>query len=450
MLSLKSEIIMNIQLPKILDIPEKLYPMIFRFNDFSYFLLEGGRGGGKSHSIARFLLYLAEKRTVRICCGREIQRSISDSVKTLFEDLIHHWNLNFEIKREAIIHRQSGSTIIFKGFREQGSINIKGLEGIDILWIDEAQAIKKSTLDVVIPTIRKENSKIFFSMNRLTRSDCVYSAYINDKDCLHIKINYYDNKHCSEKLKLEAEKCKQNSPRDYEIIWEGNPTENGIDYLFQSSKLDKCKKLVVPQTQFQKIKCMSVDLSGQGGDLCVASLIESISNTHFANTQRETWNEPDTDITKGKIISLYSKWQPDLLILDADGLGYPIYVSIKKAVKNAIAFHGAGASKRLNAFNQRADGYLSLQELVQNEWIEIPFDDTRSQMEAIMRVFKPNGQIIIQSKPEIKSLIGESPDKADSLMMGVYALNYYSHLTFQDDFEPCVSISNDDYDPYDI
>lgn len=251
------------------------------------------------------------------------------------------------------------------------------------------------------------------------------------------------------KLKIEAEKCKQNSPRDYDVIWEGTPTENGIDYLFSSAKLDKCKKLDVQNNTYKKIKCMSVDLSGQGGDLCVASLIESISNTHFANTKREMWNNPDTDITKGKIISLFSDWQPDLLILDADGLGYPIYVSVKKAIPKTIAFHGAGASKRQNAFNQRADGYLTLQELVQNEWIEIPYDDTRAQMEAIMRVFKPTGQIIIQNKKEIKEQIGESPDKADSLMMGVYALNYYSYLTdYETDNEATVSMSDDDYNPY--
>ena len=292
-------------------------------------------------------------------------------------------------------------------------------------------------------------------MNRLTRSDPVYSAFINDPDCLHIKINYYDNKFCSSELIKEALKCKEKAPNDYEVIWEGNPSENGIDYLFQSSKLDKAKNLNIPITQnYNKIKCMSVDLSGQGGDLCIATLVESVSNTHFKVTNRADWNTPDTDITKGKIISLYSEWQPDLLILDADGLGYPIYVSVKKAIENTIAFHGAGQSKRQNAFNQRADGYLTLQELINSELIEIPYDDTLAQLESIKRVFKPNGQIIIQEKKEIKSEIGESPDKADSLMMNVYALNYFSYLANSNNNDNnIVSMSSNinafnDYDPF--
>lgn len=438
-----------IQLPKILDIPPKLYPLIFSFNHYSYFLIEGGRGGGKSWSIARFLLFLAEQRKIHVCCGREIQLTISDSVKKIFDDAISDLNLNFDYTKNNIYHRQTGSTIIFKGFREQGQVSIKGLEGIDVLWIDEAQAISKTTLDTVIPTIRKENSKIIFTMNRLTRNDAVYNAFISRPDCLHIKINYYDNPFCPQKLINEALVCKEKSPSDYDYIWEGNPLNQASDFLVSSSKLDRCKKLERVPSQYRKIKAMAVDLAGQGGDNCVATLVESIDTSHFATCACVKWNEPDTDITKGKIINLYSEWKPDLLILDADGLGYPIYVSVKSAIDKAIAFHGQGQSRRLNAVNQRTDGYLTLKEFIDNGLIEIPYDDTRAQIEATKKVYKPNGQIAIVKKDELKKEIGHSPDEADSLMMCVYALNYYSYQTeVENDYADTVIIDNS-YDPYD-
>ena len=157
-----------IQLPEILDIPEKLISIITNINDYNYFLIEGGRGGGKSQSIARIILWIAEQRKVRICCGRETQAPISDSVHKIFNDLIENYNLNLSVKSNKIIHNLSGSSIIFKGFKEQGRVNIKGLEGIDILWIDEAQAISKSTLDIIVPTIRKKNSIVIFTMNPAT------------------------------------------------------------------------------------------------------------------------------------------------------------------------------------------------------------------------------------------------------------------------------------------
>ncbi len=434
-----------IELPEILDIPDKLIPVITGINDYNYFLIEGGRGGGKSQSIARIILWLAEQRKVRVCCGRETQSAISDSVHKIFCDIISDYNLNFTVKSNKILHNSTASSIIFKGFREQGRVNIKGLEGIDILWIDEAQAITKSTLDVIIPTIRKKNSIVIFTMNRLFRNDPVYSEFISRDDCLHIKINYYDNKHCPDKLIKEAIRCKERNMLDYEYIWEGNPLESGNDFLFSSIKLDNARNLIFKKEIYRKIRCMSVDLAGNGGDLCVASLIESKSTNQWSLEEQVHWSEPDTDITKGKIINLYSVWKPQLLILDADGLGYSIYVSIKNAISNTIKFNGAASSNRPNALNRRADGYLTLKDFIDNEWLKISSDLTISQLEYIKKTYKPNGQIVIQSKKDMKLEQGESPDFADSLMMGIYAINYYSYLI--DEHDDAV-ILDANFDPY--
>ena len=124
------------------------------------------------------MLYLGEQRKLRIVCGREIQKNIEESVFTLMVDLIDKYDLDYEIYtttgKERIVHRRTGTIIRFRGFREQGSVSIKGMEGVDILWIDEAQSITKHTLDIIIPTIRKENRRIFFTMNRFLRDDPVY------------------------------------------------------------------------------------------------------------------------------------------------------------------------------------------------------------------------------------------------------------------------------------
>ena len=144
--------------PEIIHIPEKLAPMITAFNTYEYFFAEGGRGGGKTQAVGRFLLYLGEQKKLRIVCGREIQKNIEESVFTLMVDLIDKYDLDYEIYtttgKERIVHRRTGTVIRFRGFREQGSVSIKGMEGVDILWIDEAQSITKHTLDIIIPTIR--------------------------------------------------------------------------------------------------------------------------------------------------------------------------------------------------------------------------------------------------------------------------------------------------------
>jgi len=437
-----------LEVPEILDFPDKLIPLITEINDHDYFLIEGGRGGGKSQSVARLILWICEQRTVRVCCGRETQNTIEDSVYKILADVIAEYSLDFSVLKNKIIHNKTGSEIIFRGFKEQGRVNIKGLEGIDILWIDEAEAITKATLDIIVPTIRKKNAIVYFTMNRFIRKDAVFIEFAADPDCKHIKINYYDNKHCPQNLIDKALKCKTRNPIDYDHIWEGNPLDQASDYLVSSNKLDSAAKLLnIPKEQYNKIKCMAVDLSGNGGDLCVATLVESVSGVHFKTSRRETWNDPDTDNTKGKIINLFSMWQPNILLLDADGLGYPIYVSVKKAIKNAIAFHGSGKSNRQNAFNQRADGYLTLKDFIDNGWLEIPQEDTRNQIEFIKKEYNPNGTIKIQKKADMKEELGESPDLADSLMMCAYGLNYFSYMANMNDEDEQV-IMDTSYDPF--
>ena len=76
--------LMQIQVPEMLKCPPKLYPVITEFNKYLYFLLEGGRGSGKTQVIARFILYIAEKRKIKVCCGREIQKSIEIQSTTIY------------------------------------------------------------------------------------------------------------------------------------------------------------------------------------------------------------------------------------------------------------------------------------------------------------------------------------------------------------------------------
>lgn len=438
---------MNITCPEILNIPPKLYPFIFEFNNYSYFLLEGGRASGKTQSVARFILYISQNRRVRICCGREIQSSINESVRAVFVDLIEKYKLPFDIKRDILTHKITGSSIFFKGFREQGKVNIKGLEGIDILWIDEAQSITKPTLDVIVPTIRKKNSVIIFTMNRYTRFDSVYEFCANRDDCLHININYFDNPFVDEKILNEASVAKSRNINDYNHIWLGYPLSNNNEFLLSSDAIDKAINLEyeVDSSYFSN-SIMSVDLSASGADLCVAKLFVQQNSSVWLEKYTKSWSEADTDITKGKIVDLYSTWAPRLLVMDADGLGYPIWISVQKMISNAIGFRGAKKAISKYALNARADGYLALKDYIEKGYLKLSDKNAIRQLEYIKKIFKPNGVIAIQDKKEIRKLHSQSPDFADCVMMAFYAINYCSNsyavaystydTTVEAEFEP--------------
>lgn len=412
-----------LELPKILEMPKKLIPIITEFNNYKYFLIEGGRGSGKSQAIARLMLYLSEIKKIRVGCGRETQNSIEESVYTILKDLIADYNLNFEVQTTKINHRKSGSGIRFKGFREQGSINIKGWEGIDILWIDEAQSISKPTLDVLIPTIREDNSKMFFTMNRLVREDAVYNFLCDRKDCLHIHIDFFENPFCPLTLKIEAEECRRRSEKEYNHIWLGQPLDKGSDYLFDSAKLVKAATIETFGDYPLRQRVIGIDFAAQGGDLCVASVIDRQSNIHWKLTEQIAWDNPDTMVSIGKIVAMIGSLKPNIVTLDVGGMGHVVYDRLTELGQKIIAFDGASTDGVPHEYaNNRANGYYLLEEWTSQEYLNIPKGNETliKQLETIRYKYKSNGQRLIVSKDEMRKDGLKSPDHADSLMMAVW------------------------------
>lgn len=191
-----------------------------------YKVAKGGRGSGKSWAIARLLIEAARRQPVRILCARELQNSISDSVIRLLEDTIERegYSAEFEIQRSMIRHLGTNAEFMFYGIKNNPT-KIKSLEGIDICWVEEAEAVTKESWDILIPTIRKPFSEIWVSFNPKNILDDTYQRFVvnpPDDICL-LTVNYTDNPHFPEVLRLEMEECKRRNPTLYRHIWLGEP-----------------------------------------------------------------------------------------------------------------------------------------------------------------------------------------------------------------------------------
>jgi len=415
---------MALNLPEYLNIPDKLLPIITDFNDYKFFVIEGGRGSGKTQTIARILLYIAEKRKVRIFCGREVQNTIEESVYTVFSDLIMKHHLAYDVKKVGITHLTTDSELKFKGFREQGSVNIKGVEGAAIVWVDEAQTVTKPTLDILIPTVRTENSKLIFTMNRYMRDDAVMEL-VGRPDCLHIKINYFENPFCPLTLKHEAELVKNKSERDYRHIWLGEPLAQADDYLFNYDKLHHSMEIQTFGEKFGNQRIMGIDFAAQGNDSCVATILDRETNQHWKLAERIRWDEPDAMISVGKIVQLMGQFKPDVCILDVGGMGHVVWNRLIEVGMKVERFDGA-TTKGIDAVhyaNARAEGYYILKDWFDNSWLSISKEhiEVIKQLEKVKMKFRSDGRRVLESKVDMKKDTGGlSPDDADSLMMAVY------------------------------
>lgn len=423
-------------LPELLNMPPKLLPMVTQFNDYDYFLGDGGRGSAKSHSVGRFLLYLGERKKLRIVCGREIQANIEESVYTLLKDLITQYGLDYEVFAHKIKHRKSGTEITFKGFREQGSVSVKGLEGVDILWIDEAQSITKTTLDIIMPTIRKAKARIFFTMNRFMRDDAVPDLLVGNHRTMHIQINYFENPFCPLSLKIQAEEMKNKSVRDYNHIWLGHPLASADDYLFNYDKLHASFEIKpygdIFTAKLQRV--LAIDMAAQGNDQCVATVLDRMSNQHWQVTERLPWDEPDTMVSVGKIIDLIGRQKPTIVIMDISGLGKPVYDRLNEVLGTSstvklVAFDGGSTSHtdQEHYANNRAQAYFTLRDWFDNGFLCLEKKDMEivKQLEKIKFKYRSNGVKLIQAKVDMKKELKYSPDDADSLMMAVFGAVHY-------------------------
>src|SRR3954471_12229972 len=96
---------------------------------FRHLAWHGGRGGGKSRTVASGLVIQAMQRHERVLCGRETQRSIRDSSKRLLDDEIARLKLSsvFE-STETEIRGPNDSLFLFNGVRGNAS-GLKSIEG---------------------------------------------------------------------------------------------------------------------------------------------------------------------------------------------------------------------------------------------------------------------------------------------------------------------------------
>lgn len=411
-------------LPAMLRMPPKLLPMVERVSDYKYFLIEGGRGSGKTQAVARFLLYLADVRRVRVFCGREIQNKIEDSVHKVLADLVSKYNLAFRVTDKKITHLETGSEFRFRGFREQDSENIKGIEGTDILWVDEAQMLSERSLSVVLPTIRKDNCKLFFTFNRYMRDDAIMQL-ADDSDTLHIKCNYFDNPFCPQTLKAEAEKCKIKSERDYNHIWLGQPLTQADDYLFSTDKLYKSLEVQDFGGLLSHQRVLGIDFAAQGNDHCVATILDRKSSVHWQLVERIRWDDDSGMGSIGRIVNMLGNFKPDVAIIDVGGMGHLAHSRLVEIGMKIERFDGAStaAVETLNYVNARAEGYYLLKDWFDRECLILDKKDSEvlRQLEKIKMKYRSDGKRILQAKVDMKKELGFSPDDSDSLMMAVWA-----------------------------
>ena len=226
--------------------------MIEKFEPFlhpmRYKVAYGGRGSSKSWTVAALLVMRAYQEPTRILCARELQRSIIDSCLQLLSDTIYRLGLedHFDIQGTQILGK-NGSRFLFEGLRSNIS-KIKSMEGIDIVWCEEADQVSATSWNTLIPTIRKPGSEIWVTFNPADEMDDTYQRFVSNPpdNCYSVKVNYSDNPWFPEELEKERLQLKGMNENLYLHVWEGEPIANREGaYWAKYIKQDQIKNIPI-------------------------------------------------------------------------------------------------------------------------------------------------------------------------------------------------------------
>ena len=436
----------------------------------------GGRGSGKSIGVGDIMLMLCDSGE-RICCSREFQNSIDDSV---------HESLKQEISRLGVeglttlsnnIHSANGGEIFYKGLA-RNITSLKSIAGVKRLWIEEGESVSEKSLKVLTPSVRSsaaDNSEdsdppeIWITMNRNSREDAIAKKYLaraesslekygkyEDDLMMVIQVNHTENPWFPPELEQERLDDLDNlSTDEYDHIWNGHYNETVERAIIKKewfdAAIDSHIKLGISP---KGATIAAFDPADEGGDSKGYACRTGILYHDVTEIQAKNANEA-LDVACDKAIASNA----DLFAWDCDGMGALLRREVDTKLKGkkieARMYRGSNTPDNPNSrydgawsdkqktnkemfANKRAQYYTMLADRFYNTWKAVVrgeyidpdaiisisskidyIDKLRSEVCRIPRVPNGAGKIQLMSKKDMKVKHDvDSPGMADCLAMG--------------------------------
>lgn len=236
-------------------------------------VLYGGRMSSKSWDAAANLVRIVQTVNIRVLCTRMFQNKIDESVYSLIKSQVERFGLShkFEFQKSKIKCLTTGSEIFFYGLARNID-EIKSLENITIMWMEEAHALTKSMWEVIEPTItRNEGAEIWVVFNPKFATDFAYQRFVENppKGYITRQINYDENPFLGPDALIGIDASREEDLDDFNHIYLGVPRGDDdrviIKRKWLEAAIDAHIKLGIEPTGQKRI---GYDVADGGLDLC--------------------------------------------------------------------------------------------------------------------------------------------------------------------------------------
>lgn len=203
----------------------------------------GGRGAARSHFFADLMVDYALDSGFRGVCLREYQTNLDQSAKLLIEDKIRVRGLESKFRMlDTHTETPGDGIIIYKGLKSYNADNIKSLEGFKVAWLEEAQKASQRSLDLLRPTIRRDDGEMWFSWNPDQPTDPIEKLLRSPDgpppNSVVIHGTYRDNPWFPSVLRTELEWDKAHDFEKYLHVWEGQYQTKSEARVFKNWRVE--------------------------------------------------------------------------------------------------------------------------------------------------------------------------------------------------------------------
>ena len=399
-------------------------------------LYGGAAGAGKSWLGCLYITTLClQYKGIRCLIGRTVLTQLKmTTLNTLFETLQsmnlksgEHYTYNGQ---SNVITFQNGSEIILKDLQYQPSDpNFDSLGGLELtaVFVDEAAQISQLAYNILKSRIRfKLNEyglipKMLMTCNpgQVWLKKVFYLPYIQDslpENMKFVPALPLDNPHLPESY-IEMLKTLPSAQRKRLLEGDWNYMDES-DNLFDFDSISNSVFRNVPQGTDKKY--ISVDVARFGSDRSVAIVWNGLVVLEVLVYSKLSTTELSSEIRE--LIAKYGV-HPNNVIVDSDGVGGGVADQIKGTnfVNNSRALH------EQNFSNLKSQCYVKLSELFKEGKISLNIldpnivDELTQELLAIkLKDMDKDNKVQVQSKDEMKKILGKSPDLSDALMMRMY------------------------------
>lgn len=223
-------------------------------NQSRYQIIWGGAGSGKSHILARKLLYRLLKESHlkhNILIIRKVDKTIKRSVFTLMRNIISLWGLYDEfdvnLTDKTITYKPTGAQFMFSGLDDVEKL--KSIEGVTSIWVEEATELTQEDFEQLDLRLRGNTGalkQIILTLNPISEQHWIKRIFFDDPidGVFTLKTTYLDNYFIDDEYKMVMENKRKTNPRYYNIYALGNwGTADGLVFNRVSQRLIRADEI---------------------------------------------------------------------------------------------------------------------------------------------------------------------------------------------------------------